>query len=140
VRVGTTPLWLIIPLLLSIDIWYAISIRRTQKPPVYWQTAIVLAAVFGVVGLPIISQIFPFLPLDAGSIPGMIIASLITGVLGVWLGQFISDMSGYGLPESENAPAPAATRSMSAQLSNALLYVAFAAFVLFFVVTATPPV
>lgn len=134
VREGTTPLWLMIPLMLSIDIWYAISIYRTQKPPAFWTTAIVVAAVFGVVGLPIIGRIFPFLTPEPVS---MIIASGLTGLVGVWLGQLLGGLSKYGLADNEIAPAEKA--ASAPQWLNGSLYAAFAIFVLFFVVTATPP-
>lgn len=139
VRNGTIPLWIIIPLLLALDIWYAVAIRRTQKPAVFWTSAIVIALVFGVVCFPIATRIFPFLNLTAASIPGMVIASLITALGGIWLGQVVGGMSRFGQTESASVPAAQSSRAIP-QWVNGLLYIAFAAFVVFFVATATPPV
>jgi hypothetical protein len=138
VRSGIPPLWLILPMLVALDIWYAISIRRTQKPPTFWTTAIVLAVVFAVVGIPVASVVFPFLPLTPVNIIGLVVASLVVALGGVWLGQFVGGLSGYG--GAETAPATAPQTAVPRSWSNALLYVAFLAFVLIFVATATPPV
>jgi hypothetical protein len=75
VRVGTTPLWVVLPLMLSLDIWYAISLRRTQQPPSILSTALVLTAVFGVVCVPVISVVFPFLPLTIPNVVGMLVGT-----------------------------------------------------------------
>ncbi|MEO8610978.1 MAG: hypothetical protein ABI690_23980 [Chloroflexota bacterium] len=139
VRSGIPPLWLILPMMVALDIWYALAIRRTQKPPVYWTTAIVLAAVFAIVCVPITSVVFPFLPLTPLNIVGMVVASLVVAAGGVWLGQFVGGMSAYG--GAEAAPAAASqTTAVPRSWSSALLYVAFLAFVVIFVATATPPV
>jgi hypothetical protein len=138
VRDGTTPLWLIIPLMLSLDIWYAISIRRTQQPPAVWTTAVVVAAVFGLVSIPIMAAVFPFVPLTPVNIVAMLVASFVVALGILWLGRYIAGMSAYG--GVEMAPAAAPQTAVPPSWSNALLYVAFLAFVVFFVATATPPV
>lgn len=136
VRDGTLPLWIIIPLMLALDIWYAVSIRRTQKPPAFWTSAIVIGLVFGVVCFPIVTRIFPFLNLTAASIPGMVIASGLTALGGIWLGQIVGNISPYGQAEA----ATAQTMNVPPRWVNAVLYGAFVAFVVFFVATASPPV
>jgi hypothetical protein len=137
VRDGTIPLWIIIPLLLSLDIWYAVSIRRTQKPPAFWTSAIVTGLVFGVVCFPIATRIFPFMNLTVVSIPGMVIASGLTTLVGAWLGQIVGGISPYG--QAESAPAQTVNNAPPRWV-NAVLYGAFVAFVVFFVATASPPV
>lgn len=136
VRDGTLPLWLIIPVLLSLDIWYALAIRRTQKLPVFWTSAIVTGLVFGVACFPIAARLFPFLNLTVASIPGMVIASGLTALGGVWLGQVVGGISPYGQTEA----ATAQTVNAPPRWVNAVLYGAFVAFVVFFVATASPPV
>lgn len=133
VRDGSLPLWLILPLMIALDVWYAIAIRRTQKPPAFWTTAIVTGLVFGVVGFPVATRLFPFLELTAASIPGMVIASLITALGGIWLGQVVAGMSRFGQAE----PVPAQSSRTIPQWVNGLLYIAFVAFVVFFVATST---
>jgi len=138
VRAGTVPLWLIVPLLLTLDIWYAIAIRRTGKPLLFWMTAGVIAVAYGVIGLPITARLFPYLALTPANIPGMMIASAITAAGSVWLAQLLGSMGHY-----EGAETASVQTSQSAMLPawvNGLLYVVFVAFVVFFVATATPPV
>jgi hypothetical protein len=134
VRDGTPPLLLIIPLLLTMDIVYAVALRRTGKPPAIWWTVGSVAVVFGVVGYPIIAGLFPFLPTNILQIPARIIASAITGVGTLLLAQFLTDLSGYGQPQEVSSEAPAQSR-----WAGASLYAAFAVFLVLFIVTATPP-
>jgi hypothetical protein len=135
VRDGTLPLWIIVPLMLALDLWYAVAIRQTQKPPTFWTSAIVMGVVYGVVCFPIATRIFPFMNLTIVSIPGFIIASGITALGGIWLGQTVGNISPYGQAESTPQTVSAPPRWV-----NAVLYAAFVAFVVFFVATASPPV
>jgi hypothetical protein len=137
VREGTRPMWLLLPILLALDVWYFVSIRRTGKPPVFWQTGILAAVVFGITGVPLIMALFSFLPVTLTSLPGMVIASLITAVGAVWLGQIVGGMSGYG--QAETASTETSQGMLSGRWVNVVLYVAFIAFVIIFAATATPP-
>lgn len=139
VRAGTAPLLIIIPLMIAMDVWYALSIQRTGKPPVYWTTAGVVALVFGVVGVPLLMSKFAYLPIEPLDIPIMMIASAITAAAVIRLGQMLASLN---IEEDEAASPSAAGVSamMSSQWANGLLYALFAVFVVFFVVTATPPV
>lgn len=136
-RDGTTSLYLIIPMLLAMDVLYAVMIARTKKPPTLWMTAGMFALLLGVVEYPLIAALFPFLPVNPIDIVGRVIASLIAGAATMWLVQSLSDMSAYG-----DAPEPVAAQKplLSSFLANASLYVAFAVGILLFIVTATPPV
>ncbi|MBZ0240863.1 MAG: hypothetical protein K8H77_09405, partial [Cutibacterium acnes] len=137
VRVGTTPLWVVLPLMLSLDIWYAISLRRTQRPPSILSTAIVLTAVFGVVCIPVISVVFPFLPLTPLNIVGMLVGTFVVSLGITWFGRYLGGLT--SIEGTASAPAAAPQTAEPRSWTNALLYVAYLAFVIFFVVTATPP-
>ena len=134
VRVGTTPLLIIVPLMLSLDLWYAIVLSRTQKPPAFWTTAIVVAVVFGVVGLPVLAANFPHPPVTAATIPGMIIASLLTALASVWFGQLLGDMN-----NADNKTTIAQSAGSANWVTTVGLYAAYAVLLLVFVVTAVPP-
>jgi hypothetical protein len=137
VRVGTTPLWVIIPLMLSLDIIYAVSIRRTQRPPSILMTAVVMAAAFAIVSIPAISVVFPFLPLAPLNIVSMVIASFIVAGGTVWFVRYIADLNAPR--DIESAPASQASVGLPRAWTNALLYVVYLAFVVLWVATATPP-
>jgi hypothetical protein len=142
VRSGIAPLLIIVPLMVAMDVWYAFNIQRNGKPPVFWTTAGVVAAVFGVVGIPLMMSRFSYLPIVPMDIPFMIIASAITAAAVIKLGQMLSGIIGEtDKTEETDVTAPSAAKSiLSGQWANALLYVMFAVFVVFFVATAAPPV
>lgn len=142
VRVGTTPMGIILPLMVALDILYAVSIARTGKPPVLWLTAGVIALVFGFVGYPIIASLFPFIPVDVMAVPGRIIASAITAAGTIWLVQTVSELSSYGYQSNAASvsPSTASPDMLSARWVNAAIYTAFAVGLVLFIVTASPPV
>jgi hypothetical protein len=138
VRDGITPLLLIVPLMLTMDIVYALAIKRTGKPPVFWFTAGLVALVFGIIEFPLIAGVFPFLSTSPLTIPARIVASGITAAGTLWLAHTLGTLSAYS-----DATAVSTSASEPAKVSiwtNTLLYGFFAIFVVFFIVTATPPV
>lgn len=141
VRIGTTPMGIILPLMIALDIVYAIAIARTGKPPVYWMVAVVMALLIGTAGTPLMVSLFPFLPVDVSYLPARIIASLITGAATVWFVQAISEWGGYGRAEDEVAVSSSNTSSiLSAPWLNPAIYTTFTVGLLLFILTATPPV
>ncbi len=137
VRVGTTPLGLILPIMIALDVSYAIALRRTQKPPIFWLTAGIAALTFAVIGLPLTNALFVYPSVTLSNAPMMIIAAFIASAAGAWLGTLLGGINGYG---DEATVAAESVMPPSMRLANVLLYVAFAAFLIFFVATATPPV
>ena len=97
-----------------------------------------MAAVFGVVCVPITSVVFPFLPLTPLNIVSMVIASFIVAAGTVWFVRYMSGLNAAAVTGS--APAAKSQIALPRAWTNALLYVAFLAFVVVFVATATPPV
>lgn len=134
VRDGTTPLLLIVPLMLTLDICYAVFIQRTHKVPVLWVAALMVAVVFGVLGYPLVAALFPFLPVTLMNIPARIIASAITAAGAIWLVRSLLGMSTASSVETASTEVTG-----TAKWSNALVYVAFGVLLVFFIVTATPP-
>lgn len=135
VRDGTLPILLILPLLVSMDVWYAISIRRTRQPPAFWKTALIVAVVFGIIEYPLIATVFPYLPVALTLIPARLIASAVTAVGTIWIAQKLGELGRYRYEQS----APEVAAKSTTQTSN-LLYIGYAVFLLVFIVTATPPV
>jgi hypothetical protein len=130
---GVPPLLVILPILLALDILYAIIITRTKKPPVFWMIAIVITAVFGVVSLPLVSRLFVYPQVNMATIPGLLIGSALAAVVGAWLGQLLGDTGRYGheaLPSEATLP----------RWVNPVLYAGFLVFMILFVVTAVPPI
>lgn len=137
VRPGTLPLGLIIPMMFTLDVMYAIFIQRTGKPPAIWMTAAVIGVVFGVVGYPLIANLFPFLPVTVANVPARIIASGLTAAATLWLAQTISEMISYG---QEVTAEETAKNVVSVPWLNTAIYVAFTVLLVFFITTASPPV
>jgi hypothetical protein len=140
VRDGTTPLILIIPVLLTLDILYAVVIKRTGKPPAFWLTAGIVGLVFGIVEYPLVVAVFPFLTGGVMTIPARIVASVLTASGTLWLAHILGTVSGFGESEVSPSAASAAEPPTVSIWTNTLLYGLFAIFIVFFIVTATPPV
>ena len=134
VRNGTTPLLLIVPLMLTLDICYAVFLQRTRKTPPIWATAGIVGVVFAVISFPIAGSFFSFMDGSIMMFPGRLIASAISAAGTIWLVRTLTNVSSHGYEQS--APTEAATTS---SLSSALIYVAFGVALVVFIVTATPP-
>lgn len=131
---GTLPLYLIIPAMLVLDIVYAISLRRTQSPPPFWLSALVVTAsltLIGAVGLP---ALFPFISGEVSLLPARFIVGVVAAAGAIWLAQTISALSGEA-PAEMQAPVTAHTQRVTAWV-----YSGFGVFMLWFIATASPPV
>ncbi len=137
VRDGTIPLLIIIPLMMALDVVYGIAVARTGKPPRVWMGAAVVAAVLTVLSAPMMPALFTFMSSDPAVLPMRFIASFITGLGAIWLGQTMGS-----LQSPEIAPVKASEAAISPAGARATLwiYAGFATFLLLFIVTATPPV
>jgi len=131
---GARPLYILIPMLLTLDIIYAISLSRTQKTPPFWVSGVIMAVVYILISTPLIPALFPFMSSSPSVLPMRFIVSLIAALGSIWLAQMIGSLSGEA---SSDAQAPITSRT---QRVTALVYSAFGAFLVFFIVTATPPV
>lgn len=132
--VGTTPLYLILPMLVVLDVVYAISLYRTGKPPVFWLSSAIIALTLTLISAPLLPALFPFIPSGLGALPLRFVFSLIAALGGIWLAQMISALSGES-PRVAQEPITAQTRRVTA-----LVYSGFSLFLVFFILTATPPV
>lgn len=135
VRDGTTPLLVIIPLMMTMDVVYGIAVQRTGKPPVFWMTGVPVALVLTVLGVPLIASAFPFMSSDPSVLPMRFIASLITAVGSIWLAQTLGAIGGQRQTTEANTSV-----SASGVRATLWIYAGFASFLLVFIVTATPPV
>jgi len=131
---GTLPLYIIIPLLLILDVVYAVSLSRNQKTPSFWLSAIIMTVAYTLISIPLIPAVFPFMTSAVAILPMRFIASLITALGAIWLAQMIGGLSGEA---SSTSQAPITSQT---QRVTALVYSAFGAFLVFFIVTATPPI
>lgn len=137
-REGTVPLYLIIPLLLALDVLYAIMIARTKNPPARWMSTGLVALILGIAEYPLVAALFPFLPVNPIDMIGRVVVSLIAGAATLWLVRTLSEMSPYG---NETKAIAAAPQTALLRLgASASLYIAFAVGLILFIVTATPPV
>jgi hypothetical protein len=135
IRSGTTPLLIIVPLMIVLDLVYAYFISRTQKPPAFWVSAIAIAVGLTTIGYVLIPALFPFTQSNVGVLPMRFITSFLTAAGGIWLAQLLGKL---------NAPAEATptAESILAPGARAILWVygGFAVFLVLFIVTASPPV
>jgi hypothetical protein len=137
VRAGTLPMGVILPLMLTLDICYAVAIARTGKPPKIWQVALLIGVVFGVLCYPIVGTLFPFVGDNLLNIPARIVAASASAAWSLWLTHKVSGMSRYEGTETAQTPAPAPA---STQRATAVIYATFAVALVAFIVTASPPV
>jgi hypothetical protein len=132
---GTLTILLIAPLLLALDLTYAVSTRREQRAPALWVTTLVVGGVLALINLPMTAAFFPFMPTDLGVLPARALAGLLTIGATLWFARMMSDLSG----DPTHTPAQSAAET-APRWATALTYGGFFAFVVWFVVTAPPPV
>lgn len=140
VRIGTTPIGILLPTMVLLDVWYALSIARTGKAPSYWMTAGVVSLFIGIVGFVLFPVFYPFIPSDVMLIPARLIASFVTAAASLWIVETVSTWMA-NKPEDEEALVysnSASDITMKPWL-NPAIYTTFAVGLLLFIVTATPP-
>lgn len=141
-QAGLAPTLTGLPVLIALDVWYGIAIHRTGKPPAFWSTAGIAAIVFSIAGLPLMDALYPYPPVNAATLPGLLIAGVVGCLGGAWLGQMLGLFGSYAgaASKAENkAEKSAQSTTQNAKLSL-LVYAAFVLFLVFFLVTAVPPV
>jgi hypothetical protein len=123
--------------LLAIDLVYGLRLRQAAA----WRTAMLacLAAALAVIliDLPLISRMMVFPRVNAETIPGMILWSVVFALAFGWAGWKLgSALAVFGRPVAE----PAGADAHRAALAGAVAVIAAAAFIVYFIGTATPPV
>jgi hypothetical protein len=120
--------------LVAIDLFTAYSVW-VRKGQVSWVGAGLAAAVGIVLASPLIPTFYPFLTLS--NIALLVLAAVLAGLGGSWLGSLVGEYIGTANKYVEEAErATAASRP----LMSLLVFIAFIAFVTFFINTAPPPV
>lgn len=132
--IGTLPLYMMLPSMVVLDILYAFALKRTGKPPVFWLSSLVTAAVLTLFTAILLSALFPFTTSPLSVIPARLFFNVIAAMSAIWLAQTIGGLSG----EASQTDATAIT--VQTRRVTALVYSGFSIFLLFFIVTATPPV
>jgi hypothetical protein len=133
---GTLPIWLMLPVFVALDVWYAVSIRRAGQPPSVWSAAGVAALAFAVVGVPLLAVLFEHPPVTAATVPGMVIAGAVGAVGGVGLGRLLGESAGE---PGEARRAEQEPQAEPARLTTNLVYAGYLVFLVLFVTTAVPP-
>ncbi len=128
--------WLLcLPPMLLIDLFYAWRVRRDQ-PVSWWMAA--FAGAFGlVIVLPLINQLFLYPHVEPGNMLLMIVMPILASIMGCWLGQIIGDYLASSSHSEQTVTSPA--RSPMVWFAPGILVLTLV-FVVWFVVTATPPV
>jgi hypothetical protein len=132
---GTTVMWTALPILVALDVVYGISILRTRKVPSLVVTTAVVGVAVLVAMLPVMATQFIYPQLSAGNIPVIVLMSVLAAAVAGWLGQIGGDFLGNAGISASTEQAPIRTVWM-----DAAVYAGFAAFMVFFMVTATPPI
>ncbi len=128
--------------MVGIDVAYLIAQRQG------WQrTRAALAAGFGgallmsIIGLPIIGATMGYPAVTGATVPGMVVFGLLTGLAAAWYAAaLLQQVASVLVPVPEAAPAVEKRVNPAYRYAPAALLIALAAFMLFFITTATPPV
>jgi hypothetical protein len=128
--------WMLaLPSLVAIDLWYGYCVlrRRAQRTPAVWAGGGMAGAAGLLAGYPLMTQIYPHVVI--ANLPLMAMMVLVAGLSAGWLGAVLGDYLADDNKQVEDAAA-------GSLLPLALLGAAGAtvAFIIFFVITATPPV
>jgi len=120
---------------LGLDIGYAMRGMRGQNPDSPLINS--LAATIGMIliSFPLINQLFPYLSLTGMNLVVAGLACLAAGIAGAWIGQAIGDGLSNA-PRQVEAATPVHDRLRVAAPG---LFTAAIVFIIFFVLTATPP-
>lgn len=135
---GTIVMWAALPLLLALDVVYGIVALRSQRAPSTIVTALGTVLVGGTGMIAVIGRLFVAPQVELASLPSMLLGVLVSALVAIWMGERIGDSAAaVGQPAAE---ADATPHSANRFVIDALVYLAFAAFMVFFIATATPPV
>ncbi len=129
--------WLgILPPLLALDVLYALRVSRGQGPPSALLAGLAATAGLLLGSLPLMAPVFDHPSITLASVPGFGITGFLAALLAAWTGAALGDsLSAQGPAES------AATRqAVGLRVVPALVFSFTLLFIVFFIVTATPPV
>jgi hypothetical protein len=129
--------WLgILPPLLALDLLYAWHVSRHRAAPPAWAAA--LAAMLGLLlgSLPLMAPYYDYPQITLSAVPLMGITGFIAAWLASWSGGELGDgLVSQRLAESQPAPQAGGLRALPALVFSFTLL-----FIVFFIVTASPPV
>jgi len=133
---------LVLLVMVGIDVAYLIA-RRQGWP----ETHTALAAGFGgallmsIIGLPLISATMRYPAVTGATVPGMVVFALLTGGVAAWYAvALLRQTASVVNATPETGSATEKTVNPAYRFAPAALLIALAAFMLFFITTATPPV
>jgi hypothetical protein len=131
----TTNSWLVVlPALMALDLWWAWTIYRTKEAPAWWQSC--AAIIFGMLpGLWIMDQLYIHPTVDGRTVLPMIIAVSLSAIMSGWVGYQLGNYLG----ESNKQVEETAVTNRFLQFVPPLALVSIVAFILFYIVTAEPP-
>ncbi len=133
---GVNPLLVALPLMIAVDVWHGLWLRYAPGLPPFWSTALVLTAVLSIFSLPLVHQLFIYPTVDVQNAPMMLVAGLLTALIIVWMGQQV----GGALASIERVESTEPLVAPRLRWADALIYVIFVVFTIFFIMTATPPI
>jgi hypothetical protein len=129
--------WLgILPPLLALDLLYALRVSRGQGPPP--ALAAGLAAALGLVigSLPLMAPVFDYPRITLASVPAMALTGFLAALLATWTGGVLGD----GLASLSIAQSLPTRQTVNLRAVPALVFSFTVLFIIFFIVTAAPPV
>ena len=128
--------WLpIIPPMVGLDVWYAFRANKGGvENPILSGVAANIPLIL--ISFPVINRLFPYLNLTGGKAFASALVCLVAGTVGAWIGQAIGDALNNA-PRHVEVESP---RTDWLRTAAPGLFAAAVAFMVFFVLTATPPV
>lgn len=124
--------------ILTLDLWYFFSYRRHQAPP-HWLTAGTAASLgMALFGFMLINRFYAYPSIEGSNLISMILAVWVAGCGAAWAAQRMGDYlakQAMSAEEGETAVFP----SLLTYVPPVALTAAIS-FIVFFIITATPPV
>ncbi|MFN8527678.1 MAG: hypothetical protein U0670_03600 [Anaerolineae bacterium] len=133
---------LMLPPLIALDLWHVLIARSGKLDHVLAVWGAGVASAFGVliVSVPLIPQFTVFPRVNGETIPGFILFSVLMGLGTAWMAAQIARFVMRYQPQTDAEALSADANARRALLIGVGLLTAALAFVVFFIVTATPPV
>jgi hypothetical protein len=129
--------WICLLVMFGVDLAAFISWRKSKNGAQWYLIAVVCTVMLAAGGLPIIAQTMIYPRINLSTIAGSVIVGLMMASCAAWAAQSLVNGVGYMLRSQENEVV-----AMSAAVPRFVplgAAVVLAAFIVFFVVTATPP-
>ena len=128
--------WLpVLPPLIALDVWYAYRLRTGRSSSPAFLNGIAATIGLLLVSIPVINRVFAHPQIGWANIAPVVVACVLIGAGGSWIGQALGNTLASENKHLEAAEQPDARM----RFVSPALFAGTLVFIVFFVVTATPP-